>query len=193
MMGSRTADNENAAAWADHHQGGRASHGTFADAAEFADYVFNCTAGQVSLDVLAAAGEARLGGKVLIDVSNPLDFSRGFPPFLTVCNTDSVGEQIQRAFPDTRVVKTLNTVTAAVMVDPGSLTEPTDMFVAGDDADAKSAARGFLEQFGWEPDRIRDLGGIEAARGLEAMLLLWVRMMSALGGPAFNVRLVGPA
>jgi predicted dinucleotide-binding enzyme len=193
MMGSRTPDNETAAAWADHHQGGRASHGTFADASDFADYVFNCTAGQVTLDVLAAAGAKRLAGKVLIDVSNPLDFSGGFPPFLTVSNTDSVGEQVQRAFPDTLVVKTLNTVTASVMVDPASLAEPTDMFLAGDDGDAKTVARGFLEQFGWQPERIRDLGGIESARGLEAMLLLWVRLMPALGGPAFNVRLVGPA
>jgi len=192
-MGSRTADNTTAAQWAAHHQGGRASHGTFADAAAFGECVFNCTSGQVTLDVLSAAGAEHLAGKVLVDVSNPLDFSQGFPPSLTVCNTDSIGEQVQRAFPDVRVVKALNTMAAAVMVDPASLREPSDVFVAGNDDDAKSAARAFLEQFGWAPERIRDLGGIEASRGLEAYLLLWVRLMTALNGPTFNVRLVDGA
>jgi hypothetical protein len=190
-MGSRTADNPAASEWAANHQGGRASHGTFADAAKFGELVLNATSGQVTLDALRAAGAQHVAGKVLIDVSNPLDFSNGFPPSLTVCNTDSVGEQVQRAFPDARVVKTLNTVTASVMVDPGSLAAPTDMFLAGDDPAAKDVARGLLEQLGWAPDRIRDLGGIDASRGMEAWLLLWVRLMGALDGPAFNVRLVG--
>jgi predicted dinucleotide-binding enzyme len=190
-LGSRTADNAAASEWAAHHQGGRATHGTFADAAAFGEIVVNCTSGQATLDVLRAAGAEHLNGKVLIDVSNPLDFSNGFPPSLTVANTDSLGEQIQRAFPDTRVVKTLNTLTAAVMVDPQSLSEPTDMFLAGEDPSAKDVARGLLEQLGWAPERIRDLGGIDAARGMEAWVLLWIRLMGTLGGPVFNIRLVG--
>jgi len=189
-MGSRAADNPAASEWASNHQGGRASHGTFSDAAQFGELVVNATSGQVSLSVLRAAGAERLHGKVLIDISNPLDFSSGFPPSLTVCNTDSIGEQVQREFPDARVVKTLNTVTASVMVDPASLVEPTDMFLAGDDPAAKEVARGLLEQLGWAPDRIRDLGGIEASRGMEAWLLLWVRLMGTLETPSFNVRLV---
>jgi 8-hydroxy-5-deazaflavin:NADPH oxidoreductase len=113
-MGSRTTGNERAVAWAE-EAGAGASEGTFADAATFGEVVFNCTAGTASLEALSAAGEENLAGKVLVDVANPLDFSQGMPPTLAVCNTDSLGEQIQRAFPDARVVKTLNTVNAEVM------------------------------------------------------------------------------
>jgi len=190
-MGSRTPDNAAASEWASNHQGTRASHGTFADAAEFGEIVVNCTSGQATLDVLRAAGAEHLNGKVLIDGSNPLDFSNGFPPSLTVANTDSLAEQIQREFPDVRVVKTFNTMTASVMVDPASLVEPTDILMAGDDPTAKNVARGLLEQLGWAPERIRDLGGLDAARGMEAWLLLWVRLMGTMGGPMFNIRLVG--
>jgi predicted dinucleotide-binding enzyme len=164
---------------------------TFADAAAFGEVVLNCTAGMHSLDALRMAGADALGDKILIDVANPLDFSGGFPPRLSVTGDDSLAEQIQREFPNTRVVKTLNTVTASVMVDPGHLAEPTDLFIAGNDDDAKAEVRDLLTQFGWAAGRVRDLGRLEAARVMEAYLLMWVNLMGVLGTAEFNVRIVG--
>ena len=109
MMGSRTADNNKAGLWVT-AAGKGALQGTFADAAKFGDILFNCTQGKVSIEALTLAGKENLKGKILIDLSNPLDFSKGMPPSLTVCNTDSLGEQLQREFPETKVIKTLNTV-----------------------------------------------------------------------------------
>jgi predicted dinucleotide-binding enzyme len=185
-MGARAAGSENAVAWTQ-AAGGGAAEGSFADAAAHGELVFNCTAGTASLDALRAAGEEELRGKVLVDVANPLDFSKGMPPTLSVCNADSLGEQIQRAFPDARVVKALNTVSAAVMVDP---IEGTALFVCGDDTAAKEQVVGLLGEFGWPSDSILDLGGIEAARGAEMYLPLWLRMMGALGSPSFNIAIV---
>jgi predicted dinucleotide-binding enzyme len=189
VMGSRSAANEAAADWVA-STGGAGRAGTFAEAAEHGELVVNATSGGVSLAALELAGTDNLAGKVLIDVANPLDFSRGMPPSLTVANTDSLAEQIQRAHPATRVVKALNTLNASVMVAPESLTGPTDVFVAGDDAAAKAAVTEILLSFGWPPDRIIDLGGIDAARGLEAYVTFWVRLMQSLGTPAFNVAVV---
>ena len=121
----------------------------FADAAGHGELVFNCTNGVASLEALAAAGEENLAGKILVDVANPLDFSQGMPPTLTVCNDDSLGEQIQRAYPDAKVVKTLNTVNAGVMVDPGSVPGEHDVFICGDDDEAKAQVTRLLEPFGW--------------------------------------------
>ncbi len=188
-MGSRSADNETAAEWVA-ASGGAASQGTFADAAAAGEIVFNCTAGTASLAALEAAGAENLAGKVLVDAANPLDFSKGMPPTLSVCNDDSLGEQIQAAHPDARVVKTLNTVNTSVMTAPGGLTEPTTIFVAGNEEGAKAEICALLESFGWEPDSILDLGDITAARGMEMYLPLWLRMMGALGMPTFNVRVV---
>jgi len=189
FMGSRTTGNAKAVAWAARHEA-RAGHGTFADAAALGDVVVNATSGMASLAVLEAAGASNLDGKVLVDVSNPLDFSNGFPPSLSVCNTDSLGEQIQRAFPNARVVKALNTVTAAVMVDPGQLAGVSDLFIAGDDGDAKAVVVGLLGQFGWPESHVRDLGGITAARGTEMYLPLWLNVIAAVGTPTFNITLV---
>jgi 8-hydroxy-5-deazaflavin:NADPH oxidoreductase len=192
-MGSRSADNESASAWAAHHAGdrpGRASHGTFADAVRGSDLVINATSGTVSIAVLESVGEELLGERVVLDVSNPLDFSQGFPPRLSVCNDDSVAEQLQRAFPQARVVKALNTMHASVMVDPGRLPAPTDVFVAGDDADAKATVTDLLASFGWPRDRVRDLGDITAARGLEMYLPLWVRLFGATGTAELNIAVV---
>jgi predicted dinucleotide-binding enzyme len=187
-MGSRTANHEKAVAWTK-KAGARASQGTFADAAAFAEWVFNCTAGTVSLEALKLAGAQNLNGKVLVDVSNPLDFSKGFPPTLSVCNTDSVGEQLQRAFPDVKVVKALNTVTTGVMVNPGKLSAPTDIFIAGNDAGAKKQVTQLLtEGFGWK--RVVDLGDISGARATEGHMFLWLRLYGALGTPDFNVQIV---
>ena len=185
-IGSRTAGNEAAVAWAA-QIGGPASEGSFADAAGFGEIVINATAGAASLEALEMAGAEQLAGKVLLDVANPLDTSRGMPPTLTVCNDDSLGEQIQRALPDVRVVKTLNTVTAAVMVDPTLVEGAHSVFVAGDDASAKAQATELLQEFGWPAGSIVDLGDIAAARGMEMYLALWLRLWGAAGTPVLNV------
>jgi predicted dinucleotide-binding enzyme len=170
--------------------GREAAAGSFADAAAHGDVVMNVTFGGHSLEALEAAGAANLAGKILIDVANPLDFSRGMPPSLLFCNTESLGERIQAAFPDARIVKALNTTTAQVMVDPRQLTEPTTMFVSGNDQEAKDwVHRELLERwFGWE--QVIDLGDITAARAQEMWLPLWLRLMGATGTPAFNLRIV---
>ncbi len=187
-MGSRSEDNEKGRAWAE-GLGERADLATFADAAAFGEWVFNCTAGVHSLAALELAGAENLAGKILVDLSNPLDFSKGFPPTLSIVNDDSLGEAIQRAFPEAKVVKTLNTLANPLMVDPGALPEPTDLFVSGNDDEAKAAVTRFLkEELGWE--RVVDLGDISTARGTEAWLLLWTRLYGAFGNADFNLRLV---
>lgn len=186
-MGARSAGNERAGSWA-REAGSGAGRGTFADAAGHGELVVNCTAGSASLDALAAAGADSLAGKVLIDVANPLDFSRG-EVRLIVCNDDSLGERIQAAFPEARVVKALNTMTASVMVDPAALPGEHVAFVCGDDDAAKAGAAALLGEFGWPPERVVDLGGIAAARGMEMYLPLWLSTMRALGTPRFNVTL----
>ena len=160
---------------------------TLADAAAGADVVVNATNGAGSLEALTAAGAENLSGKVLMDVANPLDFSRGFPPSLNPVNTDSLGEQIQRAFPEAHVVKTLNTMTASVMVDPASVAGGEhSVFISGNDADAKETVRGLLKEFGHRD--IIDLGDISTARGAEMILPLWLRVWGALGTGAFNFK-----
>ena len=163
---------------------------TFAEAVRSADVAINATSG---VGAMAALGEARadvLGERILIDASNPLDFSRGMPPTLSVCNTDSLGEQIQRAFPRVRVVKGLNTITASLMVDPGAVNGGDHtLFICGNDADAKSTVKRWLgEWFGWRD--FVDLGDITAARGMEMYLPIWLRTWGALGSPMFNVKIV---
>lgn len=161
---------------------------TYADAAARAELVVLAVAGAAALDVLALAGADNLAGKVVVDISNPLDFSAGFPPTLLVKDTDSLGEQIQRAFPEARVVKTLNTLTASLMVHPETLGSSSTVFVSGDDPSAKTAVTELLRAFGH--DDVLDLGGIETARGAEMLLPLWLRLMQALGTAEFNVKVV---
>ena len=188
-MGSRQAGNDKAVAWA-RAAGASGSEGSFADAAAFGELVFNCTPGAVSLEALRAAGAQNLRGKILVDLSNPLDFSQGMPPALFAGNTDSLSEQIQGAFPETRVVKTLNTVTAALMVDPGKLAGGDHvLFMSGNDATAKARVAEVLRGwFGWK--EIMDLGDITTARGAESYLHLWLRLWSALGTATFNIKIV---
>ena len=188
-MGSRSTPNDRAQAWVA-AQGGASSAGTFAEAAAFGEIVFNCTSGVHSLEALEAAGADALAGKVLVDVANPLDFSGGFPPRLAVVGDDSLAEQIQRAFPLTQVVKALNTVNASVMVAPAALADSTDLFIAGDDPAAKAVVVELLLELGWSRERIRDLGGVAAARATEMYLMLWVSLMGAVGSAQFNVRVV---
>jgi predicted dinucleotide-binding enzyme len=163
---------------------------TFADAGVHGEVIVNATAGGVSLAALEAAGADSLAGKVLMDVANTLDFSQGMPPILAVVNTDSLGEQIQRAFPDTRVVKTLNTMNASVMVDPSRVPGDHDVFVAGEDTDAKETVKGLLREFGWKDDNIVELGGIRSARGTEMYLPLWLSLFGVLGTADYNIKVV---
>lgn len=188
-MGSRTAGNERAVAWVG-ATGAGASGGTFADAAAWAEVVVNATGGLVSVEALTAAGAENLAGKPLLDISNPLDFSGGFPPTVAQPDGRSLGELIQDTFPAARVVKTLNTMSADVMVHPRALPGAHTVFVAGDDAAAKALVAGLLRGFGWAPDEIVDVGGIAAARGLELYLPLWLSLMGTFGSPAFNVSVV---
>ena len=163
---------------------------TFAAAAAAAELVVTATAGNGVLGALQAAGAENLAGKVLIDVTNPLDFSAGFPPTLFVSSTDSLGEQIQRAFPSARVVKTLNTVNCLVMVDPSRVPGEHSVFVAGEDATAKDVARDLLGTFGWKDADVVDLGGIRAARGTEMYLPLWLSLLQVIGSGDFNINVV---
>jgi predicted dinucleotide-binding enzyme len=184
-MGSRAAGGEKAKAWVK-EAGGKSSEGTFADAAMHGEVVFNCTSGIGSLDALKAAGAKNLEGKTLVDVANPLDFSKGMPPTLTVCNTDSLAEQIQRAFPTANVVKTLNTVTAAVMVEPSIIPGVHTMFVSGNDQNAKAEVINLLKAgFGWK--EVIDLGDIKSARAQEMHLALWLRLYTRFQTPNVNV------
>jgi predicted dinucleotide-binding enzyme len=174
--------------WQKEHAGVKL--GTFADAARHGEVVFNATNGNGSLEALKLAGESNLNGKILVDIANPLDFSQGMPPALSVSNTDSLGEQIQRAFPEVKVVKTLNTVTAFLMVNPGLVGNGDHtLFVCGNDADAKAQVTEWLKGwFGWQD--VIDLGDISNARGTEMYLPLWVRLFGALQTGMFNVKIV---
>ncbi len=186
-MGSRSKENPKAVDWASVN-GQKASFGTFFEAASYGDIIFNCTSGQASLEALQLAGRENLSGKILIDVANPLDFSKGMPPTLTVCNTDSLGEVLQRQFPDLKVVKTLNTMNCQLMVNPSLLPSPTSIFMSGNDIQAKETVKQILQQFGWAD--IIDLGDISTARGTEQLLPVWIRLMGKLGTPMFNFSIV---
>ena len=170
--------------------GRAAAAGSFADAAAFGELIINATAGEHSLDALQSAGTSHLHGKILVDVANPLDFSRGMPPTLLFCNTDSLGERIQAALPDTHVVKALNTMNAGVMIDPGQLPEETTVFVAGDDQKARDwvSAEVLTAWFGWR--HVVDLGDMTAARGLEMWMPLWLRLWGATGTGTMNLKVV---
>jgi predicted dinucleotide-binding enzyme len=119
-----------------------------------------------------------------------LDFSKGMPPTLSICNTDSLGEQIQRTFPKVKVVKSLNTLNAYLMVNPGLLPEPTNIFLNGNDTGAKAEVRKLLVTFGWKDEYIIDMGDISTARGTEQLLPIWVRLWGTLQTPMFNFKIV---
>jgi predicted dinucleotide-binding enzyme len=187
-MGSRSASHEKGLAWVA-TTGGKASLATFVDAARFAELAFNCTSGFGSVPALEAAASG-LSGKVVIDIANPLDFSKGFPPTLFAGNTDSLGEQAQRALPDSKVVKALNTVTASLMVDAKRVAGGDhDALICGNDADAKAQVTKILKEwFGWQS--VIDLGDISQSRGIESYLALWVRLYGALGTADFNLKIM---
>jgi 8-hydroxy-5-deazaflavin:NADPH oxidoreductase len=190
MMGSRSADSDGAQKWLK-SAGGNGRTGTFSDAAAFGEIVLDCSNGANALAALRLAGAANLRNKILIQVGNPLDFSKGTSPSLTVCNTDSLGEQTQREFPDTRVVKALNTINCEVMINPARFPGDHVLPICGNDAQAKQeVAAKLCEWFGWKPSNIVDLGDITGARATEMYLPLWLRLWGALGTPIFNIQLV---
>ena len=192
-MGSRSANNEKAAKWVK-KSNNHATQGDFNDAASFGEIVFLCLNGNHAIDVVRSIDAENVAGKIIIDVTNPLDFSKGMPPRLIegLHNSTSLGEEIQNAWPGARVVKTFNTVNCDVMVNPKLINNGDHtLFICGDDADAKNKVKHFLvDTFGWRPESLLDLGGIVASRGTEAYVPFWVMMMQATGSPMFNVKVV---
>jgi len=187
MIGSRSKDNPEALSWA-RGTGDRGKAGTFGDAARFGEILINCTQGAVSVNALRMIPRGDLKGKVLIDVANPLDLSGEMPPGLTICNRDSLGESIQREFPEAKVVKALNTCNCEVMVNPGRVNGKHDIFLCGNDAQAKEQVKQLLRDFGWES--IIDLGGISSARATEQLMPIWLRLYGLYKTADFNFRIV---
>lgn len=189
MMGSRSANNEKAQAWVA-AVGEKASAGTFEDAAKFGEIIFNCTKGEASLEAIRMAGIENFTGKTVIDIANPLDFSKGMPPSLIpeLSNTNSLGEEIQKLIPDGNVVKTLNIVNCEVMVDAKRSGGDPTMFLCGNKADAKEEVKTILQQFSWSD--IIDLGDITTARGTEMLLPIWLRTWFATGNGYFAFKIV---
>jgi predicted dinucleotide-binding enzyme len=190
-MGSRDAKNESAQKWAS-SLGHLAHLGTFREAAAFGEIVISCTGGMHSMEALGTVGAEPLRNKILIDVSNPLQQNKDGSMILGFCNTDSLSEQIQRAFPFTRVVKALNTVNCDIMVEPSRVPGDHNLFICGNDANAKKEVSKHLNDwFGWKIDNIIDVGDITAARGTEMMMPLWMRLFQgAIGHPHFNWHIV---
>jgi len=189
MLGSREEANPKLVAWAKEEASQHALYGTFRDAAKFGEIVFNCTKGSASIDALMTAGAENIQGKILIDTANPYDADSANIWTLTICNDDSLGEEIQRLFPKTMVVKTLNTVHANVMVAPEKLLEKSSIFVSGDDIDAKATVVRILKEwFGWKD--VIDLGGIITARSVEMYIMLWHSLRTVVPSQRFNIKVV---
>jgi predicted dinucleotide-binding enzyme len=186
MMGARTREHDEAKAWLASTKG-RGKTGTFAEAARFGDVLLNCTQGAYTLDALRAVDKKDIAGKVLIDIANPLDMSQQ-PPTLTICNTDSLGEAIQREFPEAKVVKALNTVNCEVMINPRRVPGEHDLFICGNDAGAKETVKALLREFGWKS--IIDMGDITNARATEQLLPIWIRLFMMFGSADFNFKVV---
>lgn len=187
-MGARDANNSKATEWAG-TAGVNASCGTFAESIAFGEIIFNCVLGAAAVEVLSTAGDKALDGKIVIDISNPLDFSKGMPPTNFIGNTDSLGETIQRAFPKAHIVKSLNTVSAPVMINPAVIPGDHDIFICGNDTGAKTEVTKILQDwFGWKS--VVDLGDISASRVTEAWVLFWVRIMMLTGSPMHNLKIV---
>jgi 8-hydroxy-5-deazaflavin:NADPH oxidoreductase len=192
-MGSRSANNDKAAAWVN-KSNNNATQGDFNDAAAFGEIVFLCLNGAYALDAVRSINADSINGKVVIDLTNPLDFSKGMPPRLLegLNNSTSLGEEIQATLPAARVVKTFNTINSNVMVNPKLINNGDHtLFLCGNDNDAKNKVKHFLvDTFGWQADNLLDLGGMVAARGTEAYVPFWVMMMQATGSPMFNIKVV---
>ncbi len=189
MMGSRSATNEKALKWVE-KAGKNSSNGTFKEAAAFGEIIFNCTSGGASIQALKLAGAENMKEKILIDLANPLDASKGMPPALIpeLSNTNSLGEEIQKTFPDVKVVKTLNTMNCYLMVDATKVAGEHDVFICGNDAAAKEKVKEILKSFGWKSPV--DLGDISSSRGTEMILPLWLRLWGTFKSPMFNFKIV---
>jgi predicted dinucleotide-binding enzyme len=203
MMGTRNVSDKLAATSKDnygnppfsewHKQNSKVKLGTFAEAAAFGEIVFNATNGGSSITALIMAGTKNLSGKVLVDIANPLDFSKGTPPSLLpgLNNTNSLAEEIQKTFPETRVVKTLNTMWCGLMINPGLIGGGDHInYICGNDEEAKAKVKKILNDFGWKDKSILDLGDITGARTTEALVPLWVRIQGVLNSGAFNFRII---
>jgi 8-hydroxy-5-deazaflavin:NADPH oxidoreductase len=176
-----------------HNANSGAKLGTFEEAGLFGEMLINATLGASSVAALKLTGKGNMAGKILIDISNPLDFSKGMPPSLMpgFNNTHSLGEEIQKTFPDTKVVKTLNTMWSGLMVNPGLLAEGDHInFISGNDAGAKAEVKKILNQFGWKDENILDLGDITGARATESLMPIWLKVMSTIHTGKFNFRLI---
>lgn len=192
MVGSRDRNNPKAKEWI--KKVTKVSLGTFEESAKFGDLMFNCTLGAATLQALDLANAQSLGSKILIDTSNPLHFSKDNEPSLFACNTDSLAEQIQKTYPNLKVVKTLNTLTAMLMVHPDLLPGKHNLFIAGNDSMAKKDVRLLLcNSFGWKEDSFLDLGDITGSRAAEMMILMWIRLWGYYQNPVFNFSIVSPA
>ena len=192
-MGSRSVTNEKAAAWVKKSKD-NATQGDFNDAAAFGEIVFLCLNGAYALDAVRSIDAATVTGKIVIDVTNPLDFSKGMPPRLIegLSNSNSLAEEIQKALPGARVIKLFNTVNCNVMVNPKLVNNGDhSLFICGNDTDAKNKVKHFVvDTFGWKPESLLDLGGIQSARVTEAYVPFWVSMMQAVGTPMFSIKVV---
>jgi predicted dinucleotide-binding enzyme len=188
-MGSRTANNEKAGKWVAKN-GAHASAGTFADAAEFGDVVLLCLKGEVQMEVVRSVGTKPFGSKPVVDVSNPLAYTNGIPTSLSFCNTNSLGEEVQKALPDAKVIKTLNTVNCDIMIDPAKAGGQPTMFLCGNDAAAKTNITSLLKSLGWTD--IIDLGDITKSRAAEMLLPIWLTLMRNLGHAHFGFKVVRP-
>src|SRR6476469_2079756 len=193
MMGSRTQNNKKAAEWVE-NSNEHASQGNFNDAAAFGEMLFLCLNGANALQAISSVNKENFDGKIVVDITNPLDFTKGLPPQIVegLGNSNSLGEEIQKAMPDSFVVKTLNTVNYKLMVDAREVNKADhNLFICGNDAEAKNKVRKFLaDNFNWKADKIIDLGGIESARAVEAIVPFWVLVYRSLGTPLFNFKIV---
>ncbi len=177
-IGSRNPEQEKVREWVKKN-GIRASAGTFAEAAAYGDVLVLVTLWSGTENAIKLAGAKNFAGKVLIDATNPLVFHEGAPPSLALGHTDSGGEQVQRWLPEAKVVKAFNMVGYAHMVHPDFPGGPPDMFICGNDKEAKKTVTQLLSDFGWPTT---DIGGIEGARELEPLCILWLKYGMLAGG-----------
>jgi predicted dinucleotide-binding enzyme len=178
MIGSREPGKLDLSEWLS-ADGAGAKAGTFAETAKHGELLVLAVLGNAAEEAIAAAGERNFSGKVVIDAMNPLDFSGGFPPKLSITGEDSLGERVQRALPDAKVVKAFNTIGNPYFVEPRFSEGQPTMLIAGDDEGAKRAVTDLLTDFGWA-DTV-DVGGIEGSRELEAICIAWVKIGGARG------------
>jgi 8-hydroxy-5-deazaflavin:NADPH oxidoreductase len=200
MLGTRNVENTLARKATDnygslpfgewHTQNPTGQLGTFDDTVAFGEIVLNALQGAISVSTIESVPAASFEGKIFIDISNPLDFSKGFPPTLLdgLNNDNSLGEEIQKTIPNAKVVKTLNTMYSGLMINPRALGEDSSVFVSGNDAEAKATVKAILASFGWKESEILDLGDITTARGTEAILPLWLRIYGATQNGFFNLK-----